>query len=357
MAFLIIAPIVTYQVVYANHVYLGVKSMGVDIGGYTADEVTAALSAHFANYARTPLVFKYDKKEWRTTPGAVGIRFDGQATARKALDLGRTGSLLDNLGGQLAMLRSGRSINPVLTIDHDRQSAVISNLSREIDRPMINASLVIGSDGAVTMVSSQVGRKLDTEETLRRVEKALGEMSSAPIDLAVTETPPRVVDSQLAAAKDSAERILSAPMTIAYENERVELDRAKLASMLAFRDDGGETVAELDPKELQTIISQMAERIDREPRDAKFVFKNQAVQIATESQDGRTVDVAASVDAVRGRSLGGDRAVELTVQVVPPKVRSSDINSIVMSDKVVEASTKYGDTGLDRQYNVRLAVS
>lgn len=354
---LVLAPLVMYQVVYADRVYLGVQSLGVDVGGYSAPDAKAALSAQFAKHAQSDITLRSGSKEWRTTPGALGVRFDADATIRNALSVGRAGNFLQNYGEQLAVLRGGATVAPVLSSDVERQSAVTANLAREIDRPMVNASLVVRPDGGVELTASQIGRKLDVQETARRLERSLAALSTASIDLPVTETPARVVEAQLTAAKDTAERILRSSMTVTYGSQTTVLDRAKLTSMLSFRQEGEKTIAELDAKELNTIVTKMAEKINRAPNDARFVFKGGKAQLTSDSQEGLTVDVAASVQAVTQQALTDQRTVQLAVVVNRPKWLSSDLAKIQLSDKIVEAGTVYGDTGAERQDNLRLAVS
>lgn len=346
-----------YQVVYADRIHLGVRALGTDLGGHSAAEARAALNAQFAKYAQSELVLRYSGKEWRTTLGALGIRFDVDATTRQALEVGRSGNLLQQTLDRIGALREGRTIAPVLSYDADRQATVIANLAREVDRPMVNASLLPKPDGTVEMIASQVGRKVDTAATLRRIQDAIGPGSAATVELVVVETPPRVVEAQLAAARATAEKILRAPLTIVHGSEQVKLDQKQLTAMLSFRQEGSNTVAELAEKDVADLVTKMAKTIDKKPKDARFRFVAGKVQILSDSVDGEKVDVAASTRAIREAALGETRIVPLVVEVTPPKARSSDLPNIVIREKIIEASTVYGDTGLDRQHNVKLAVS
>ncbi len=357
LAFLILAPILMYQIVYADKVYLGVRALGIDLGGYTAQQAKAVLSSNFSRYAQSEVIIRYGDSEWRTTPGALGMRFDVEATVKQAMQVGRSGSLPQQILDQLAGLRQGHVVQPVINYDTERQNAVVASLASQVDRPMINASLVTRPEGTVEITASQVGRKVDAAETIRRVQRSLGGVSTAAVELAVIETPPRVVESQLMAAKETAQRILSGPLTIVYDRESITLDIKTLTAMLSFRQEGGNTVAELDEKALREQIVKMAERIDRKPQNARFRFVNGRIELVAESQEGRTVEVGPSIQAIREASLGDLRIVPLVVKTEAPKVQSSDIAKIDIKEKIIEAATRYGDTGLERQHNVRLAMS
>ncbi len=357
LAFLTLAPMLMYQIVYADKIYLGVRALNIDLGGYTAQEARAVLSNHFSRYAQAELIIRYGDSEWRTTPGALGMRFDAEGTVKQAMQIGRSGSLPQQMLDQLAGIRQGHVVQPVVNYDTQRQNAVVANLASQVDRPMVNASLVTRPEGTVEITASQVGRKVDAAETLRRVQRSLGAVSTATVELAVVETPPRVVEAQLMAAKETAQLILSAPLTMVYDRESVTLDVKTLTGMLSFRQEGGNTVAELDEKALREQVTKMAERIDRKPQNARFRFVNGRVELVSESLEGRAVEVEPSIQAIREGSLGSVRIVPLVVKTEAPRVQSSDLAKIDIKEKIIEAATRYGDTGLERQHNVRLAMS
>ena len=353
------------QAVYANRVYPGVRSAGVELGGYSQQEALGALTAAFSRYAQGEVVLRYGARDWRTSLEGLGARLDVEATGRSALRVGRSGSLWEQLLEQAAALRGGRAVAPVLVSDAAQRWAIVSRIAQDIDQPMVNASLVTRAEGTVELLPSQVGRRLDVEQVVRRIDQSATDLSRGwsggqagfVVELPVMETKPRVVEAQLAAAKDTAQAILRASLTIVYGNQAVELSPADLVELLAFHEEGGKTAAELDDEALAGIVEGLAERVDRSPRDARFTFSNGKVQLVSDSVDGLQVDVPASVRSVQAGALGAERTVRLVVQVVPPKLRSADINSIIIKEKLVEAVTVYGDTGADRQHNLRLATS
>ncbi|MHB9090634.1 MAG: VanW family protein, partial [Chloroflexota bacterium] len=217
--------------------------------------------------------------------------------------------------------------------------------------------MLIRSGGVVEVSPAQVGRKVDTAETLKRLRQSLLSLSSGPSEIAVDEVPPRVLEAQLAAARETALRLVGAPLTVVYGREATKLDTQQLTAMLIFREEGGKTVAELDEVALADVVQTIAKRIDKQPQDARFRFKDGKVQLVAESVEGASVEVGPSVQSIREAALGEVRIVPLVVTKLPPNYPSSAIGQIVIREKIVEAETVYGDTGADRQHNVRLAVS
>ncbi|MHB1004385.1 MAG: VanW family protein [Chloroflexota bacterium] len=357
LAFIVIAPLALYQVLYTDLVHPGLLSLGLNLSGYSEGEAKRALTAEFAKYALDDVVLRYGGEEWRQTPGALGLRFDVDNTVREAMSHGRTGTPLRRLVDLISAWRDGRPTAPVLTVDEARAAAVVRDLARAIDRPTVNASMLIRSGGVVEVSPAQVGRKVDTAETLKRLRQSLLSLSSGPSEIAVDEVPPRVLEAQLAAARETALRLVGAPLTVVYGREATKLDTQQLTAMLIFREEGGKTVAELDEVALADVVQTIAKRIDKQPQDARFRFKDGKVQLVAESVEGASVEVGPSVQSIREAALGEVRIVPLVVTKLPPNYPSSAIGQIVIREKIVEAETVYGDTGADRQHNVRLAVS
>lgn len=358
--------LLTTQVVYADRVYPGVSVAGVRMDGFSRQEAAGALATASGRFALGEVILRDGAKEWRSSLGALGLRLDTEASVRQALQDGRGTSVLENLVDQFVGLREGHALAPILTSDGERR-ALLASVAREVDRPMVNASLVTHADGVVELTPAQVGRRLEVDEALRRIDQSAANLartwSGIPagfvVELPVSETKPQVVEAQLAAAKETAQRILRSPLTIAYGGESKKLGPAELAGMLTFREEEGKSVAGLDGKPLTQVVAGLAERLDRAPRDARFVYRAGKVQVASESQDGLQVDVPASVLAIQKQSLTDERTVTLAVKVLAPKVLSAEASTVAgdIKQKLVEASTVYGDTGADRQVNLRLATS
>ncbi len=194
------------------------------------------------------------------------------------------------------------------------------------------------------------------DATLTRAQGSFSNGKPAEIELVVETTQPKVVEAQLEQARTTALKIVGRPLVI-FRGEIIHtLYQEELTSMLTFRQEGDRSVADLDPNELAIVVQEMAGKVNREPKDATFRFAGGVLSVATESEDGLKVDVSASVEAIRKAAITENRNVELVVKITPPAVASKDMDKMGIKERLITAGTVYGDTGLDRQYNVRLAV-
>src|SRR5574341_2033819 len=56
--------LVLYQLVFLNRVYVGVSSMGVDVGGMTHVQAEAAIAARADNFLAFPVTLRYGAQIW-----------------------------------------------------------------------------------------------------------------------------------------------------------------------------------------------------------------------------------------------------------------------------------------------------
>lgn len=363
LAFLIIAAIFMYQLVYADRVYLGVSALGVDLGADTKAEARARLLARFDKYSRFPVTLRYAGKEWKATPAEIGLRFDVEKTVDAAFRVGREGNFLQRLGKQFAAWRGGTVVQPSFSLDSARQDSLLSKLARQIDQEMIDARVIVQPDLQVRIAPSQAGRKLNVDRTVALLERAFSALSTAPVDLVVEESQPRIVEAGAQEAKAVAEKMVSAPLALRYGDRSWTLQPKDIQGMVAFapQDDGSgkaKLVASLDEGKLRNLITRIAGEIDRKPQNARFDYGGGKLTVIRESRDGLKLDVDAALTAAKSQSATDQRTVALPVAVIRPSVTAQDIDTLAASirEKIEEASTSYAGSIPERKHNVELAA-
>ncbi|MCL5957732.1 MAG: VanW family protein, partial [Chloroflexi bacterium] len=139
------------------------------------------------------------------------------------------------------------------------------------------------------------------------------------------------------------------------------LSKAQLASMLIFS--RGETdgqqrvVAELDREDLATFVENIASKVNRNPRDARFRYASGKLSVSTEAIDGVTVNVEKTVEAINTLATTHYRQAGLDVTTEKAKIQGSDAASIVVGDLLSSASTSYAGSVRERAHNVELATA
>jgi lipoprotein-anchoring transpeptidase ErfK/SrfK len=162
-----------YSQSYVDRVYPGVNVYGVDLGGMTVDEATAALQSAFPDPATQPLMLRDGERTWGCTWADLGIKLDPAATAHMAYQAGRQGTLEEQRAAQLKAFFGGWPLAPVIILPNSTQAtAALEALAPAIAVPPVDASLIIKPEGVVP-VPAQAGRELDVEATVAAFPHAL----------------------------------------------------------------------------------------------------------------------------------------------------------------------------------------
>lgn len=177
----------TYMLWAGERIFPGTELFGIDLGGRTSTEVNAILSLYWEEQRIT---LDAETNQWSASPAELGIRFNPEATTKRAHSQGRTLESLMQIIGDGGRVR----LTPVWEFDVTEAEANLSAYAGQIFQPPINASLRI-LNGAVEQRAAVDGRRLDLEATLAALTadpaKALVEgrltLVTAPLPAAVTD--------------------------------------------------------------------------------------------------------------------------------------------------------------------------
>ncbi len=356
---LLLVALAALQVVYAERVYPGVAALGVELGGATREEAEARLAQRTAALERTEVTLRLNDQAWRISAAELGLRLDPRPLAEAAFRVGREGSLPTRLGDLFSALSSGADVawtpaNP----DSAALSAYVRSLAAQIDRPVEEAHLAVTPDLALDFRPGAPGRSLDVAQVEARLRGALLEGGSIDLAPLVRETPPKTTEAQLADAHAAAQRILAAPLTLTFGEQRWTVDRATIARMLSFEASDGQTWRiKLDDAPLREQLTQIASQIDQEPQNARLSWNGGKIGVLRESREGRKLDVDAAVQAALQALQSDDHTLALPVDVAKPAVDTRDIPNMGIRELIESGSTSFAGSIPEKQHNIKLAAS
>ena len=345
------------RLVFAARVLPGVQAAGIDLGGLSRQEVESAL-AQTLTYPQTGTILLRDQSShWIANPSNLGVAIDFAQMTEQVLAAGRGGGLVRNLSDQVTAWDQGIQLAPVVTFDQRVAVDYLHALAAQIDRPTVEAGLSLNGL-EVEARPGQVGRTLDVLATLDILQVAFEELHDAQLELVVDEQPPRVLDVTEQAAL--AGRILSQPLTLTAEDSGPwVIEPEVLAGMLRFElVSGGGYAIRLDPASLVAFIEPLAPDLERDPQNARFIFNDDTGQLdlLQEAVIGRTLDLAASIQAIQQATATGQHEIPLVFLLEPPAVGSeATAADLGISEAVSVVSTYFAGSSPERIRNIATA--
>ncbi len=335
---------------HTGRIYTGVSVAGVSIGGLMRSEAYQRLGERLYPYPLPPIVLEHEGEQWPLSAAQVQARADLLDAVNRAYLYGRSGSLLNDVVAQLRAAVLGATIIPRVEVDAEELRAAVAALAAGIDRPAV-AERRLGD----VVIPAQAGRSVDVEATLqgllqRLVDGAAGTVQ-APLIVHSTAAPAPSVTPSAPLGNDVEMRPLL--LRSQADNFALALTPAELRTMLRSVDP-----PELDEASLRRFLEPIAAQIERRPRDARLRFNPQtgAVTVLSPSFPGRSLDVDATVAAIRSALAGGAEEASLVVKTIEPAVDMNRIAEMGIRELVASGRTYFAGSSASRIRNIEVAA-
>lgn len=356
-----------YRLVHIGRIFPGVSVAGVDVSGLKPEDAALKIQSALTFPYSGRIVFRDGRNVSMETPARLGMVLDPATSAQMAFEYGRQGGLFENVNDQINALQAGAVLGPVILFDQRVAYSYLQNLAVQINKPVIEASLVInGVD--VSSQPGQVGRMLDTESTLVYLHAQLQSFRDGEIPLVIREQAPQVMDASTQAG--TARNLLSAPLTISMPNAQPgdpgpwQIQPSTLATMLRVgrfdTGSGAQYLLQVDRGMIQPTLEDISKQIDRPEANARFTFDEQTGQLVPirASVVGWQVDILGSVDEIENAVATGQQAVSLRINTTDPKVADTAVGQqLGITQLVGSATTYFRGSSTARLKNIETAAS
>lgn len=348
-AIVLVAVLFSYESTHAQTIYPGVSLEGVDLSGLTVDQAVVKINEGMAYPTQGKLLFTDGDAQWLYTPQELGFSLNPYTSAEEAFLVGRGEGFAKNLIIQSTASQQGIQLEPTVIYDQRQAYAVLQGIARQIDQPMIEAS--VGVNGTeVVAVAGQVGRQVDITASLEVLEALLFEHKDGLVPLVIKETEPVIMDVKVAA--DLAQQVLSAPLVLKMPNEssnlgpwKIEIsDLAKLLVIERKTDsENAEYQVSLNQTALLNYLTGLAPALRTEPVNPRFIFNDDTrqLEVIRPAVIGRALDVEASVEAITTKLPAGEHEIALVLKPVDPAVKDDTTGESLGITELVVAETSY----------------
>ncbi len=323
----------------------GVTVAGVEVGGTTRAEATAAVTAVLDDHLDGEVVLVHDTDSWTTTPRELGATSDLELVLADAFAGTLDATLPELIATRWFGSTSQLALEVPITRDADAQAALVAEVGAALDRAPTDAT-VTWAEGAAAVTPHQDGRVVDTEVLAGALDTALDEADvHAPAEIAVPTdvVPVDLTTRQAARAGATAEAAITAaldrPVTVRSDQRRFEVTAreagarvdaaAVIDASLAAPEVAPEVAVELDPEDLTDAVAAIAGEVDVTAVSARGSYRAGRVEV-TRGRVGQAVSRARTRELLATALREGDDEVELPVTPVQPAVTSANFDTTLV---------------------------
>gem|GEM_PF-6349451 len=326
--------LIIYRQQQAERIYTGVHVYGLDLSRMTRDEAAGALKRHLADASRQRFALRFDEDAILVSLGSIGLAVDDtevQALVNGAWSAGRNDSLRLWLRDQLVLLRRGFDVPVTARFDRARAAATLGGITTDVERVTLNAGLAVERAGAgfeVHTSPAQIGRRLNVEATLDRLQKSVAGMLPDQVELVLDQAPPAIADEDLLPVRAAIEVLLGGAIEFRDGLRSWRLDPAAAFEMLeitGLKEGQLPIGVRLNDGKLAQFVEKTARAADQPAQNPTFAVENDQV-VVRPGRPGRLGDASATLAVAREKQLTeGARAVDVVFKEDLPWVRDADL--------------------------------
>lgn len=243
-----------------------------------------------------------------------------------------------------------------LLVDETPLRVLVRRAASELNQEVREARLELKPDLSLELTHARVGRAVDVDASVRNAWASLAD-GRGSADLVVNETPPLTADDMRRGAYQAATQMLSAGLAVEFGPQRWALGREDIAQLLRFHGGPGETMTvEADPDGLRAWLKDIAAEIHRDSKNARFGWEGGHLSVLEESAAGRDLNEETALSQIHAYLNSTDRTLQLPVDVVPPPVPTSAVDTLEIKEPVDSGQTSFAGAIPEKAHNIKLAA-
>ncbi len=346
---------------YAGRILPNVTVHGVPVGSLTREEARARIEAHFAPFLAQPVILTYSGRTWTPTLAELGAELAIDEAIDKAVAVGRGHDLFTNLQQIGAVLQRGLELPLHLSIDQDALQRYLLARVAEVERPAVDARLVLHGT-TVRVEPSAVGRQVLVNDTLHEIVAALQDLNPDTIALRTRTLEPALRDDAAIVAQDQIAALLAGPITLLIDGRPFVWSLDELARMVRVEripDPAGDRlVVSIDHELVRTKIREIGDATEVKGTYPRLNWNDGRLEIFQEGKPGRRIDeeqvFAAVLDALT--KPAEQRTVTVAFREIPPPITAANLDQLGITTLIGVGRSDFTGSAAYRVTNIQAGM-
>lgn len=346
---------------YAGRILPNVTVHGVPVGSLTREEARAKIEAHFAPFLAQPVMLTYSGRTWTPTLAELGAELAIDEAVDKAVAVGRGHDLFTNLQQIGAVWQRGLELPLHLSIDQDALQRYLLERVAEVERPAVDARLVLHGT-TVRVEPSAVGRQVLVNDTLHEIVAALQDLNPDTIALRTRTLEPALRDDAAIVAQDQIAALLAGPITLLIDGRPFVWSLDELARMVRVEripDPAGDRlVVSVDHELVRAKIREIGDATEVKGTYPRLNWNDGRLEIFQEGKPGRRIDeeqvFAAVLDALT--KPAEQRTVTVAFREIPPPITAANLDQLGITTLIGVGRSDFTGSAAYRVTNIQAGM-
>jgi vancomycin resistance protein YoaR len=317
-----------YNLAHNGRVYNGVSVLGRELSGLSHDEAAAAITEATTGYPAGNVTVSGAGHTWQLSASDLGASVDVQRTLDAALQVGRNGNFVQDLGTQIGSIVGTTQIVPLIKTDPAQVDKAVARIASEVDQVAVDSALDKDTDGKIIVTPSSSGTVVDRQALTASLTQAASSQPFANASLVTEVQAPKVTEADLEGTKAQALSLTEQPITLSASDQTWTLEPADLRNLLSIDHNGDTLSATLSSDKLASYLAPIAQAVHADPEDASVSITSDGV-VLQEEKAGAELDTQAATAAIQQAAAKADgRSVDLPLTTINPTINKTMLEPI-----------------------------
>jgi len=338
-----------FRLAYQGLIFPNISIAGVNVTGLNKEAATRIVSVAFETDPTTTTLILNGVEVSKLNE--LEVRRDIAWAVEQAYGIGRSGNILTQLSEEFSILFQDRKLDVPVTFDDEDLQSTIEQISLQHNREPKWPELRINSDNAV-LLPGENGVEIKKDELKEIIVKSLSLPGNTRIEIPTAEVVTSADPALVEKAIDSLNKWGEKKLFLKFRDYETVLDKNKLLNLFGLINDP------INNKTFSELVTELAPKIEREPKDAVLVFENNKVNEFKPEVIGAVIDVPAlKTRLVEAMYKAEESSIEIPAILTYPKIKAGDINNLGIKELLGQGKSSFSHSIPGRVFNVNLAAS
>lgn len=335
----------------ANSIENGVRVGSIDLGNKSFSEAEELLETRADQIASTPAVFLGDQTKKTVDPEDVGFFPDVEQTLADAKAVGRSGHFFARQWQRVRSWFANSDLSWSSELEQDALDDIVSKFAEELDDAGAEAGIEVDGDKFVA-VEATSSTRINQSSLKKVIKRALETWPRVAADIPFEVKAARTDEKDAERAADTANEIVSKPITLTTPTGSIELARNDLIELLEAVpievDDAWELKVKFSESKVTEKVGPRMKDFEKTPKNASFAISGNSVSVRA-GETGTVFDpkgTSEALTAVAFAGLGSQsqalvRSAQASFSKKEPDLTTKEAEDLNITEMVSTFTTKH----------------
>lgn len=373
---------------YKNKIYPGVSVGRIDLSGATKSEVKKILNNKINLFNQNGVTFHYGDEKTVLFPVISSfesdlayqiINFDIDKTVDKAYSIGRNDKFFKNLINKINALIERKSIELVIEINSEEIEKILKEKLSLLESPAQNARLSYikqalpgQNEDYQFIVEEEInGKTINYKNGIIILRSNLVLLNFDSIELTSEEGFPQIYKKDCLNIENKAKAVLDlVPIVLKYNKLESVVEKNTAVDWLILKINPDSENKQINNSEEKIIVSlnteevekylqsELAPKINKTPREAKFEIKDGRVAIFQASSDGVELDVKKNSAKIETELINNkNNIIELDAIILSSANSMEKVNDLGIREIIGTGQSNFSGSPANRRHNIKTGAN